>query len=327
MPWYKSGTVSVTQNSNAVIGTGTAFIANSRVGDGFRGPDGRWYEVTNIASNTALSISPNYEGPTAADGLYSIVPVQGYQKDLADQVRKILNDYGGVLAVLGTTPTTAGVRDELNLTDTDGLPEGQTNKYMTAAGVRGTALEGVDVATPGAVAAADSILSALGKLQATKADLSGTNKTVAIEKGGTGATTPALARAALGLTILGTVSQSGGAPTGALMEYGSNANGEYWKFANGFMVCISTKSVIVAISSALGGLYWKGAADRPADTLPANFAVAPWAHLIIGGEYPGFSETVIMPTTGTFGIIRHLSPVALPLATYTYTFIAVGRWF
>lgn len=229
--------------------------------------------------------------------------------------------------MLGTTPTTAGVRDELNLTDTDGLPEGLTNKYMTAAGVSGTALAGVDVATPGAVATTDSILSALGKLQATKADLSGPNKTVAIDKGGTGANTPALARAALGLTILGTVSQSGGAPTGALMEYGSNANGEHWKFANGFMVCISTKSVIVAISSALGGLYWKGTADRPADTLPANFAVAPCAHLIIGGEYPGFSETVIMPTTGTFGIIRHLSPVALPLATYTYTFIAVGRWF
>ena len=103
MPWYKTGTVSVTQNSNAVTGSGTAFIANSRVGDGFRGPDGRWYEVTNIASNTALSISPNYEGPTAAGGFYSIMPVQGYQKDLSDQVRAILNDYGEKLAALGTT--------------------------------------------------------------------------------------------------------------------------------------------------------------------------------------------------------------------------------
>jgi hypothetical protein len=26
------------------------------VGDAFLGPDGRWYEVTNIASDTALSI-------------------------------------------------------------------------------------------------------------------------------------------------------------------------------------------------------------------------------------------------------------------------------
>ncbi len=70
MPWYKTGTVSVTQNSNAVIGIGTAFIANSRVGDGFRGPDGGWYEVTNIASDTAMSISPNYQGAT--NGAYSL---------------------------------------------------------------------------------------------------------------------------------------------------------------------------------------------------------------------------------------------------------------
>ena len=66
MPWYRAGTVSVTLNSNAVIGTGTAFLANSRVGDAFLGPDGGWYEITNIASNNALSITPNYRSATNA---------------------------------------------------------------------------------------------------------------------------------------------------------------------------------------------------------------------------------------------------------------------
>lgn len=103
MPWYKSGTVSVTQNSNAVIGTGTAFIANSRVGDAFRGPDGAWYEVTNIASDTALSISPNYQGATNASGAYALAPMQGYVKDSADALRAIVNTYGAKLAALGTT--------------------------------------------------------------------------------------------------------------------------------------------------------------------------------------------------------------------------------
>ena len=88
MPWYKAGTVSVTLNSNAVIGTGTAFIANSRVGDGFRGPDGGWYEVTNIASDTAMSISPNYQGATNTAGGYALAPLQGYVKDSADADRK-----------------------------------------------------------------------------------------------------------------------------------------------------------------------------------------------------------------------------------------------
>ena len=37
--------------------------------------------------------------------------------------------------------------------------------------------------------------------------------------------------------ILGTVSQSGGVPTGAIIERGSNANGEYVKYADGTMIC------------------------------------------------------------------------------------------
>ncbi|MGB4484678.1 MAG: hypothetical protein WBI95_04070, partial [Pseudomonas veronii] len=71
----------------AVIGTGTAFVANSRVGDAFLGPDGGWYEVTNIASDSAMSIAPNYQGPTQAAGVYSLAPMQGYVKDSADALR------------------------------------------------------------------------------------------------------------------------------------------------------------------------------------------------------------------------------------------------
>lgn len=103
MPWYKSGTVSVALNSNAVIGTGTAFIANSRVGDAFRGPDGGWYEVTNIASDTAMSVSPNYQGATNATGAYALAPMQGYVKDSADALRSLVNQYGAKMAALGTT--------------------------------------------------------------------------------------------------------------------------------------------------------------------------------------------------------------------------------
>ncbi|MGA5482713.1 hypothetical protein ACPCIT_09265 [Pseudomonas siliginis] len=200
MPWYKTGTVSVTQNSNAVIGTSSAFIANARVGDAFRGPDGGWYEVTNVASDTALSIAPNYLGSTNASGTYALAPMQGYVKDSADALRALVNQFGGVLAVLGTTPTTTGVRDALNLKDADGLPEGATNKYLTNARVLAAVLTGLDLSAPGAVVATDSVLAALGKLQATKADLSGANKTVAISQGGTGAVTAGAARAALGVT-------------------------------------------------------------------------------------------------------------------------------
>lgn len=105
MPWYRAGTVAVTLNSNTVTGAGTSFVGNTRVGDAFIGPDGGWYEVTNVPSNTVLAISPNYRGATAAAGTYSIVPVQGYTRDLADQAKKMLNDWGDTLASLGAVAT------------------------------------------------------------------------------------------------------------------------------------------------------------------------------------------------------------------------------
>lgn len=105
MPWYRTGTVSVALDSNAVIGTGTAFVANSRVGDAFLGPDGGWYEVTNIASDSAMSIAPNYRGATNAAGVYALTPVQGYTKDLADQARAMIQQWGSTLAGLGSVST------------------------------------------------------------------------------------------------------------------------------------------------------------------------------------------------------------------------------
>lgn len=102
MAWYRTGTVQVTLNSNAVVGTDTQFIANSRVGDAFLGPDGQWYEIINIASNTSMSIAPNYRSSSSSGGSYSIVPVQGYTKDLADQARGIIQQWGSTLAGLGS---------------------------------------------------------------------------------------------------------------------------------------------------------------------------------------------------------------------------------
>lgn len=177
MPWYRTGTVAITAGQTTVTGTGTNFSANARVGDALLGPDGNWYEVTNIASGTVLSILPAYKGATVVGGTYAIAPVQGYTKTLADKFNDIANTWGSTLAGLGSVST---------------------------------------------------------------------ENVVPVNKGGTGGNTAALARSGLGLKaaavadILGAVSQSGGVPTGAIMETGSNANGTYFKFANGCLVCYAT---------------------------------------------------------------------------------------
>jgi hypothetical protein len=102
MPWYKAGTVSVTKNSSTVTGIGTAFVANIRVGEEFRGPDGVGYEITNVASDTALSIDPPYMGATGT-GNYAVKPVQGYLKSAADALNALRLQFGAKLAALGTT--------------------------------------------------------------------------------------------------------------------------------------------------------------------------------------------------------------------------------
>lgn len=59
----------------------------------------------------------------------------------------------------------------LGLSDTDGLSEGSTNLWFTAARVRAAVLTGLSTATNAAVAATDSVLQAFGKLQAQVTDL------------------------------------------------------------------------------------------------------------------------------------------------------------
>lgn len=94
MAWYKTGTVSVIQGDTVVTAKGTRFASNVRVGDGFTGPDGEWYEVVNIASETVLGIYPAYKGPSLADQTnYMIAPLQGYNKESADRLRAITDGF------------------------------------------------------------------------------------------------------------------------------------------------------------------------------------------------------------------------------------------
>lgn len=53
--------------------------------------------------------------------------------------------------------------------------------------------------------------------------------------------------------ILGTVSQSEGVPTGAIIERGSNANGEYVKYADGTLICTKNVTFTNITTTAIAG--------------------------------------------------------------------------
>lgn len=202
MPWYRQGTVSITAGQTTVTGAGTNFPANSRVGDAFQGPDGRWYEVTNIASSTVLSILPAYQGATVSAGTYGLAPMQGYVKESADRLRQIVEQYGTTLALFGNAADVVTLRTNI------GAAKSGANNDITS--------------------------------------LTGMTTALSIAQGGTGGTTAPAARAGLGLKsaaladMVGPVSQSGGTPTGAIIERGANASGNYTKYADGTLECWGT---------------------------------------------------------------------------------------
>ncbi|MBC7163576.1 MAG: DUF2793 domain-containing protein [Roseovarius sp.] len=72
--------------------------------------------------------------------------------------------------------------------------------------------------------------------------------------------------------ILGTVSRSGGVPTGAIIERGSNANGSYTRFADGTQICMF-EAPAVTTTVAAGALFQEGNFFQW--TYPASFVAPP----------------------------------------------------
>ena len=127
--------------------------------------------------------------------------------------------------------------------------------------------------------------------------------------------------------MVGAVSQTGGAPTGAIIERGSNSNGEYIKFADGTLICWFTRTVESITSNPSGGttnLYFSSEVGL---TFPATFVgttptVTPSASLSSGGTSSWPSVRGRSLTGTSLALISNVQNAAAYLG---YT--AIGRWF
>lgn len=113
--------------------------------------------------------------------------------------------------------------------------------------------------------------------------------------------------------IVGTVSQSAGIPTGAIIESGSNANGEFTKFADGTMICR------FSVVTSTGGGTTK--------TLPATFIDT--SYKVVGGTMSNISATDFTakfstPTTTTITAVMTSNGA---LVNATLQAVAIGKWF
>jgi hypothetical protein len=285
MPWYKAGTVSVALNNSTVTGTNTAFAANARVGDAFLGPDGRWYEVANVASDTVISILPAYQGPNVGAGSYALAPMQGYVKDSADQLRILVNKFGTLAAApaINALAAITGSADKL--------------AYFTA---------------PDSMA----LTSFPAQARALLAQASQAAQRSAL----------GLGSAAIAAT-LGTVSQSGGIPTGAIVETGSNVNGTYIRWADGTQICHRRYGVGLTIASAIGNMYYSGGISAVA--FPVGFAAVPTVEATLedtGGV--SWVATGGAATVNATPVLYIVSPQSSASArTYIINLLSIGRWF
>jgi hypothetical protein len=126
--------------------------------------------------------------------------------------------------------------------------------------------------------------------------------------------------------ILGTVSQSSGVPTGALIERGSNSNGEYVRFADGTQICTKTVSNLGPIDTAHGSLFVS--AQIALGNWPAAFTAAPVRSVTGQGVTNAvmiFGDTA--PSTTSAGGIFLARGNTSAATNFGVGVMGVGRWF
>lgn len=117
--------------------------------------------------------------------------------------------------------------------------------------------------------------------------------------------------------ILGTVSGTYAAPTGAIIETGTNANGRYTKFADGTM--IATHTITTGnVSTSFGAVY---SSANVTWTYPLAFVAAP--AVSAGGGGTGFWYGV-SPDTASANVAAYTA-VSFPSGA-TAQVSAIGRW-
>ena len=118
--------------------------------------------------------------------------------------------------------------------------------------------------------------------------------------------------------ILGTVSESSGVPTGAIIERGSNANGRFERYADGTMICTRTVSHNLASTSSQSWSYPSSFFGTPNGGLSGITvsAFGPVGEFYAGGGGAATGASAWSSRNGSAGT-----------GTISIDLSAIGRWF
>jgi hypothetical protein len=121
-------------------------------------------------------------------------------------------------------------------------------------------------------------------------------------------------------TLLGAVSQSAGVPTGAVIERGTGANGEFVRFADGTQICTRTNLSAANASTTSGALFCSADVGW---TFPAAFAAAP----VVTGDVDDSDGWLVAGTPSVTAVNLRVMSSVTKAAALALRALAVGRWF
>ena len=135
----------------------------------------------------------------------------------------------------------------------------------------------------------------------------------------------------MGFAAVGTVSQSGGVPTGAIIQRGSNANGEFVRYADGTMIC--TRNISFSdfdINQARGVLFDSApvTGTLPSSFLSANSYVFTFSLNSFGGALGSVFAGGRQDRTSSSSVrVSLMSGESKTGLTFEGQILAIGRWF
>ncbi|MDX1072624.1 phage tail protein [Sinorhizobium medicae] len=129
------------------------------------------------------------------------------------------------------------------------------------------------------------------------------------------------------LPVVGTASNSAGFPAGAIIERGSNANGEYVRFADGTQICWGTGTINVSttLNNHFGSSSGASVTGNALISFPATFSNTNYS-VTVFPTFRGFTVLGAYSKNGANAAVR-MGVSGSTANDVPYEWSAFGRWF
>lgn len=350
LPDYVTGTITLANGFTTVTGTGTMFAtAAFKAGDTLQ-IQNLTAVIASVDSNTSLTLTEPWTGTSLTNAPYRARYLPDGARVTAQTTTLIELLGNGVLSNIASIPVENGKllrgndagqyeavdQSQIGIQDPNGSLGKLAALTLAANKFIRTDASG-DIAQSDIAAWAISMLGLAGAANkfpylnaantASLADitalgrallaLSSTNGNIPVMTGNGGiASRP----------IVGTVSQADGVPTGAIIERGSNANGEYVKYADGTLIC--TRSISypgINITSVSNGIYF--GAPETVRPFPAAFISEPAYTAVFLSGWIMWAVCDGIPTTTQWPAWYPFSDQPKTNQPARAKYVAIGRWF